>query len=200
MKKTALALLLLVPLLTARGDNNVLQNGDFTEGVNQWEGDCHSVGAADADAAPSFNAPTPPSSAPGIVVRLDKDHWTKVTQDFNAGVGQYEATLTYSLSPDFSLSRNVADFTDVPAASGLTRLKRFSTHPNTWILVVCDIGAEHFEYWKMRPKPNEIGNTVNFHGRVQLNSDDSAPKGFFLAFPPGTGTITLLHASLVKVQ
>ena len=90
MKTIALLLALALPAVVLADDGdgaskNLLKNGDFSSGINHWEGDCHTPDSSSFD--PTAAAPTS-----GVVVKLRHADWTKVTQDFDGKIGEYVAT------------------------------------------------------------------------------------------------------------
>ena len=80
--KKLLLLCFLAGSLTAFADDNLLQNGDFSSGLAEWEGDCHTPGSASDDSG----------ATSGVVVKMRSD-WTKMTQDFDSKPGNYLLTL-----------------------------------------------------------------------------------------------------------
>ena len=106
--KTLVLLLFCVGAAVAAADDNLLQNGDFSDGIAHWYGDCHTV---DSD---SLGLSTP-ASAPGVLVKLRDGEWTKVIQDFDGKAGIYTLKITYSASPDLAFSTNADDYTNLPA-------------------------------------------------------------------------------------
>jgi hypothetical protein len=192
MKKLA-ALLLLLSLINLRADNNLLQNGDFSDGIAHWDGDCHSPDSNNND---SIDLSSPATTTPsGVVVKLRAGDWTKVTQDFDGKVGHYILTINYSVSPDLKFSQVADDYTNVPGKVGFSRLNPFNSDPGEWAVVINDLGALHYNYWKITP--NLTTGVQSVKANVNLDSDDSYKKGFYLLFPPGSGVITLQGITLV---
>lgn len=193
MKKLAFFLILALPAVVLAddgdGDKNLLKNGDFSSGINHWEGDCHTPDSSSFD--PTATAPTS-----GVIIKLRHSDWTKVTQDFDGKIGEYIATVTYTVSPDLKFSTKQDDYIAVPGKLGFTRLSNFDSPPGDWILFINDLGAMHYTYWRITPKVDAPG-AQKLTVQIQLDSDDSEKKGFFLAFPPGDGFITLQSIELV---
>jgi hypothetical protein len=181
--KTLLLLGFLAGSLTAFADDNVLQNGDFANGLAEWEGDIHSAGsAADTSGATS-----------GVVVKMRTD-WTKMTQDFSAGTGSYLLTITYTVTPDFAPSQKKEDYTNVPGQLDLNALAPMDTSPGSWVIIVTDLAAQHYNYWTVTPSTATGVQTVQ--RIVQLASGEDGKKGFVLGFPPGDGSINIQGISL----
>jgi hypothetical protein len=203
MKKLAL-LLLLAGSATALADDssgNLLQNGDFSSGLSEWEGDCHTFDSSDADAPPDLSAsPTTsanPAATQGVFVKLRHDDWTKMTQDFDGKAGQYLLTITYSFASDAKLSTSPDDYANIPASTGMSRFRAFSSTPGKWVVIICDLGAMHFYYWEIPPQaqPGATGPQT-FTTQVRLASDDEEKKAVCLVFPPGEGLVTIKNVSL----
>lgn len=192
--KTLLLLVFLAGISAAVADDNLLQNGDFSRGIAHWEGDCHTP---DSDVVDLSSNPTGNSS--GVIVKLRHGDWSKMSQDFDGKVGEYLLTLTYSVSPDFKFSTRADDYVNTPAKIGLTAFLAFNTAPGEWVLFVTDMGAGHCSYWTISPKTNAPG-VQKITTRVNLDSGDSAKKGFYLAFPPGEGFVTLQGITLVPYK
>ena len=185
-----LALLVFLAGVTAAvADDNLLKNGDFSNGITYWEGDCHT---ADGIALDLGEAPT----TSGIIVKLRSFEWTKVTQDFDGNIGEYLLTITYAASSNMKFSDNPKDYTNVPAQLGFSRLRPFSSTPGDWVVIVNDLGAMHYTYWKISPHMGASG-VQTLRLRVHLDSDASQKKGFYLIFPPGEGIINLLGLTLL---
>ena len=187
--KTLALLVLLAGATAAMADDNLLQNGDFSSGIAHWDGDCHTP---DATALDSGGA-TPTA---GIIVQLRSHDWTKVMQDFDGKIGEYQLTITYSASSDMKFSDNVKDYTNVPGLLGFSRLRPFNSTPGDWVVIVNDLGAMRYTYWKISPNMGASG-VQTLHLRVHLDSDASEKKGFYLVFPPGEGIINLQSISLL---
>jgi hypothetical protein len=188
--KTLALLVFLAGTSAAMADANLLQNGDFSSGIAHWDGNCRSLDTAASD-SPFSTAPTT-----GVAVKLRHFDWTQVTQDFDGKIGQYLLTVTYSVSSDLKFSDKPDDYVNVPGKLGYTLLRPFNSEPGKWDLILIDIGANHYNYWKITPKVDASSTqivTVN----VQLDSDDTQKKGFCLVFPPGQGVINLQSISLV---
>ena len=181
-------------------DNNLLKNGDFASGSARWEGDGH---IADSGGG---NRGAPAPATKGIVVKLRHLDWTKVTQDFDGRWGKYTATITYSVSPDFKLSTKAEDYINLAQKLNLY-LKAFDGTPGQWVFIINDPAGKRFHPVKIAPKiaPSGIQTitaTVNVAappikpGAEPVTGNGQGTKGFYLAFPPGEGTITLQSISL----
>jgi hypothetical protein len=183
--KTLALMLFLIGNSIALADTTVLKNGDFSSGLSDWEGDCHTPGSASDDSG----------ATTGVVVKLRDGEWTKISQDFDGKEGDYVLTVTYTLSQGASFSLRPEDYTLVNGKLNLGGLGAFGSTPGEWIVIVCDSGVSTFEYWKVSPK---IGSTdvQTLTTRVRLGSGEDHKKGFYLGFPPGSGYINLQSITL----
>jgi hypothetical protein len=188
--KTLALLFFLASNVAVLADSNLLQNGDFSDGLADWDGDCHTLNSSTID------SPLTPAMTTGVAVQLKPSDWTQVIQDFDGNVGEYVLTVTYATSPDLKFSDEPGDYFNIPGKIGFSRLMPFSSTPGQWVVIVNDLGAMHYHYWKIKPNPNASGvQTVTV--QVRLSSDDTEKKGFYLLFPPGQGLINLQSISLI---
>jgi hypothetical protein len=170
----------------ALADTGVLQNGDFSDGIAEWEGDCHTAGSASDDSG----------ATSGVVVNLRSGEWTKIGQDFDGGTGDYILTVTYVSSPGIKFSQRADDYQNTTLKMGLVGLSPVNTTLGDWCIMVVDSGVSRFTYWQITPTLNATGvQTIKAH--VTLKSGSSHKKGFYLGFPPGEGTINLQSITLV---
>ncbi len=186
------SLLAVAAFIPAKGaDDNLLKNGDFSNGITEWEGDGHTPGST------TFDSPDTPVPTSGIVVKLHHGAWTKVSQEFYGKAGKFLLTVTYEGSPDLKFSTRNDDYANVPGQLEVTpSLVPFDGNLGQWNLIVIDVGAGRYRYWAITPKSNATGvQTVTTH--LKFNSDDSVKKSFYLVFPPGEGFINLKSISLV---
>jgi hypothetical protein len=181
MKKLLLLCFLAGSLAAFADDTNLLQNGDFSSGLSEWEGDCHTPGSASDNSG----------ATTGVVVKM-RDDWTKMTQDFDAKPGNYLLTITYTVTPDFAPSQKKEDYENVTGQLELSALGAINTSPGAWLIMINDTGATHYNYWQITPTTTAGVQTV--HTLVQIQTDEK--KGFFLGFPPGTGTINIQNITL----
>ena len=192
MKNFALALLFFTALLPIRADEE-LKNTDFTEGRSHWEGDGEALSVAvDANAAPTLGAP-PPSTQAGLLLKLSRRDWTRVTQNFRPLHSEGILTVTYKFSDDLVFSKDIADYTGVPARMGFNSYRSFNIRPGNWIALFIESANLEMEYYNITPKPGPDEQTYkgNIHDLVPR-----VDKTICLAFPPGTGSITILHVGL----
>jgi hypothetical protein len=191
MKKIALAFLL-ASSSVALADDNILQNGDFSDGIAHWYGDCHTI--ADMSSEVDYKAP---ASGSGIVVKLRAADWTKVNQDFDAHPGMLHFTVTYELSPGSTFSQRPDDYTNTTGSLGYTAWKAYSTSVGRWVMMLCDIAAGHANIFEV-PSNNKDSGPQTLDASFQASSNDT--KSICLGFPPGKGFITLEKVSVMAGQ
>jgi hypothetical protein len=186
MKVLVLTAFFAAIVFAVRADSDLIRNGDFSGGINHWEGDLHT-----ADSSSFADGETPPTS--GVVVKLHHGSWSQVIQDITGKVGEYKVSITYSTSTDLKFSTRAEDYQNVPGQLGYA-IMPFSSEPGKWNLIIIDRAAGHYNYWKIPATSGTGAQTVNFG--VQLDTGDDATKGFILIFPPGDGFINLQKVSM----
>src|SRR5271167_4186163 len=101
MKRLALTLFLCAAWIAPVAADNVLQNGNFADGLSHWNGDCRPTNV------------TGGNSAGGASVELQQE-WTKFTQTFDAPKGHYTVSITFILTPGTAFDGNQKDYRKVP--------------------------------------------------------------------------------------
>ncbi len=190
MKTLAAAFLALILTTSLRADDapdEVLKNGDFSSAINHWSGDVRSIESSSFD-----EDQTPPTA--GAIVKMRGSEWTRVIQDVNPKIGQYDVTITYAAPPDLKFSDRPEDYKNVPGHLGFGGLSAYNLPVGNWSLIINDSGAGHFWYWKLQPKLGAGPQTL--HLSVQIESGTDTGKSFILVFPPGHGYINLLKLSM----
>ena len=156
----------------------MVKNGTFTGGQN-WQGD---------------GQPSP--SGKGLVVTLDPSAWTRVYQVFSGDQRvQYSIEITYKLSPGITLSNNPADYTAINKRFGLDGYENYGVmtcSPGNFFGTVGDptSASVSFEYFQPRMGTTDVQDYQHTYPPVPPNGN----MVFGLAFPPGTGSVTLLTA------
>ena len=184
----ALALLFLIGSATAvLAADNLLKNGDFSEGINYWEGDCHSIDSTTFDSSDA----NPPTS--GVIVKLRGSEWTRVTQNLEAKRGNYLLTLTYVGSPDLRFSARSDDYMNMQDKLSMP-FKPFNIKEGQWIALIFDPAAKHGVSWSLTPPASGTGAIkVSIPVKIKTQAEDQT---FIVSFPPGDGYINLLDVSL----
>jgi hypothetical protein len=189
MKKLVLVFLLAGSSAVLADDNNdLLQNGDFSDGIAHWYGDCHTV--ADTILDSDYQAP---AAGTGAVVKLRAGDWTKLTQDFDTKPGTLHLTVTYELSPGATFSQRPEDYTNTTENVGYTAWRAYPTSVGSWVVMLCDIAAGHANIFEVR-SDNAAAGPQTFKAGFRAKSDEQ--KSICLGFPPGKGFITVEKVSI----
>jgi hypothetical protein len=196
MRISAFALIAFASISLLRADE-VLQNGDFTDGSNHWRGD----GRTPADyAQDNPSAATNPLTSKGLIVQLKPDRWTKVAQDFKGNNDtHYCLTVTYKYAPDLAFSTKAEDYTNIPAKVGFEGSESwtpFNIPVGQFFVTVDDIDDTKGYYEKVASKAGT--------SETQTYQDPGLPmtplsdKMVTVSFPPGTGTVVILKISVTS--
>jgi len=163
----------------------LLQDGSFASPAGIWLGD----GKPDA-------------SGKGLVVTLNPTAWTRVYQTFASDAGTlYSIEVTYKLSPDLSLSKDPADYTDISKRlqiDGFENYRSLAIPPGYCYGTLGDPNSNRIAMEIFGPLPRSTDVQDYQHSYPSIPPGGS--KTFALAFPPGTGTITLLTAYAASHQ
>jgi hypothetical protein len=209
------ALALASPLMGQDSDNDQenLKNADFSDGSTYWHGDCKPAASELTNDFTSSAA----SEAKGIVVELHPSSWTKVTQEILRYKGPITPagmvlTIVYQTSGDFSLSSRRDDYTSVGNKldfEGATLPERpgqflaFIDVPPPSRVTVSSSGTlntytiypDHVSLAALTPATGSNPQTFTTRMVLPPKGPDDKPT-FCLAFPPGTGTVTISKVSL----
>jgi len=190
MKALVFAALVLACALPLQADN-WLQNGDFIDGISHWHGD----GRAPADySADNPLAKSDPFTSKGLIIPLKHTAWAKVAQDFKGKIAGGILTITYMVSPDLAFSTKPEDYANMPNHIGYDQWQPFDTPPGQWVVFISDFGSSRGMYSMIKPK---LGSSDPQTYREQITGlTPLEAKTIALAFPPGTGTVVILHVSL----
>ncbi|HEX4139185.1 MAG TPA: hypothetical protein VHY09_02480 [Candidatus Methylacidiphilales bacterium] len=180
MKRLALVLLGLI-FSGGAATADVLQNGNFADGLSHWYGDCRSTNVTGADATS------------GASVELQRE-WTKFTQTFDAPKGHYTVSMTFLLSPGAAFTGDEKAYRKVPAKLGFTALKEFRLKRGEFCFIVTDLAAGRYVYCAVKPQSEDsVSQTVT--GTLDL-PEDADQQTFCVAFPPGNGVVTVQNVSM----
>src|ERR1039458_5072926 len=193
MRILPLALIILACAFPLRADN-LLQNGDFSDGSTHWHGDGQSP---DEYAQDNLSATSNPLTSKGLIIQLKPDRWTKVAQDFRGDKGtNYTLAITYKVSPDLTWSTKADDYANMVDH---LRFEGYEAYTNGRIAIqvgqffvwLGDFNGTSSDRNEFKLKPDS-GDTQTiqkmFEGRLTPQGD----KMITLAFPPGTGTVVIL--------
>ena len=186
--KKLLFIFSLAASISAVADDNLLRNSDFSNGISHWDGDCRTPDSGGGDLA----APDTQSSS-GAVIKLRKNEWTHISQDFEGKTGDYTLTITYSVSTDLEFSTNPDDYTNLGSKIQFTLLGYTETDPGNWLVALTDYGMKSSSSMTLTPTlrgSDTQSVTTHFHLRSSNNG------GVYIVFPPGTGILTLHSITL----
>lgn len=169
-------------ILPVRAD--ILANGDFQNGSAHWDGDRKT----DTD-------------SPSLTITLKHDTWTKVYQKFHSADSALKVHVAYQFSADCTFLPQNGDagfFVTDGVIRDITgeRLANVMSDPlpiGGFISVVFDptkpLVFTSLLHGNLSSDPQEAGGFF-----YDLNPHEE--KIFYIAFPPGKGTVTLTHVSL----
>jgi hypothetical protein len=157
----------------------LIQDGNFTSPAGIWQGDGR-----------------PDASGKGLVVTLNPTSWTRVYQTFASDAGTlYSIEVTYKLSPGLTFSKDPADYTDISKRlqiDGFDNYSSMAISPGNCYGTLGDPNSNRIAMEVFAP---QLGSTqVEDYQHSYPSIPPNGNKTFALAFPPGTGTITLLTA------
>jgi hypothetical protein len=184
-------ILLLAILLTSSAlgadtpPGNVLKNGDFSEGLTHWDGDCRPLSMVTNQVSPNNGA--------GVELL---GTWTKLTQNFDTKKGHYVLSVTFTITPDTTFVKEEKEYRKIPAKLGFSDLKEFHLKRGEWCIIVTNLAARRYEYCGVKPLKDD-SSVQTMTGEIDLKSDSNGDT-FCLAFPPGHGFVTLQSVSMVQ--
>jgi len=197
-------LCLLAAGLARADDNNLLVNGDLSDGKSHWKGDGKDASSGDMT---DINAPLDnPSSAKGMIIAIKKMGWTSVSQEFTTHENTLNFSMTYTTSSDFvpsnfdGYSINALGMLvqlplqQTPMGPGMNNFAPQQRHPKSVIVVIADPDHNEvvYSFIPMPPvsdQPQTISTTIN---KVMENEE----KTLYVAFWGGAGTLTFTNISL----
>jgi hypothetical protein len=192
---------------------DILLNTDFKEDTTHWKDDPNATRCLTAKPSPDGN---------GIVIPLDPNKWIAIQQNFDTPDEKLILNVTYTPSDDCSFdaakfqlpqgrgSTSISTPTGQVTIPPLGRGGNFNPtvvevltgvdvndftetlKPNEWVALIADPQARTIHYLKISssaPNPKAISQLFE-----KLMEHEE--KTLYLAFPPGTGTVTITHASL----
>ena len=157
----------------------LIENGNFVASAGGWQGD---------------GIPDP--SGKGLVVKLSPSSWTRVYQSFAGSQGtQHSIEVTYKLSPGFTISMDPADYTNINARLQISGFENFRSEvipPGNLFGILGDPTGTSIccEFFAPRLGSTDVQDYQHTYPPIPAFGN----KVFALAFPPGTGTVTLLTA------
>jgi hypothetical protein len=192
-----------------------MENSDFSDGITHWHGNGKT---AESEMTTDF-ASGSTANAKGMVVELRSSNWTKVTQEIHGYAGKNDPprnlvlTIQYQTSPDFALSTRASDYANVGASIEFGSANLFERMGA--ILAFVDMPppsrmnltstANNVNTYTVYPDLVSSASFVPATGaQVQTFSAAMHPPSatqddyptFCIAFPPGTGSVTITKISL----
>jgi hypothetical protein len=184
------SLFFLATLVSVSADEQI-KNPDFIDGHSHWEGDGESAAAAGGDNSnPLATADSSQSPSGGMLFKLSGRDWLKITQDFRPLIAAGTLTITYKLSDDFAFSSDYDDYKNVPQSIDYGSYEPFDIPRGTWVVTFLEQSTTELKYYVVKPKAGTDPQTYTVRIEGLIIRDD---KVLCLAFPPGKGTLTLLH-------
>lgn len=181
-----LALSLLAAAAPLARADDIIANGDFSDGKTHWHGDGDS-----------------PDTGGKLVITLKPDKWTVTSQMFTAESRELQLKVTYALSDDCSLKvKRSADALVAPLTSdALMQATGIENHISDimlypsyqWLVLLVGNGwsrGTHPVF--MNTKDNPATYTTMLSESRGFNDEELC-----LAFPPGTGTVTITKVAMV---
>jgi hypothetical protein len=155
----------------------LVKEGDFASGGLNWEGD--------GGAGPGGK---------GVEVKLNPSAWTRVYQTF-AGDQRtsYSIEVTYRLSPGLTVSQNPSDYTGINKRLQIPGFENYGSmngSPGNFYGTIGDPTSASMSMEVFSPQfgSTDVQDYQHTYPPIPANGNDT----FALAFPPGTGTVTLL--------
>lgn len=185
--KMLITLLLLAGVAALRADDGLISNGDFAEGLSHWYGNVKSV--ADVPEA-GFQGDK------GAVIKLHSDEWTKVTHDFQVKAGSYKLDIAFTIAADTHFTTKLTDLINIPDKIDYPDKYTRDARPGQWFIGVVDSTAGTSLCWVVDPTQPAGSQSFNFTVK-DINFDN--PQKLLIAFPPGTGYVTLEHVTLTPM-
>jgi hypothetical protein len=188
-----------------------MENADMSDGTTHWHGDCKAAGA---DEMTDFV--THPTTLKGITIDLHSTSWTKVSQEIHRykSTGPQILTIVYQTSPGLTFSTLDRDYTNLgpiidfpganipPSIGKITALidmppnqravlSSTANNTNTYLIYNDKVTSASFA-----PKTDQSPQTFTAQLLPPPATQDDNPT-FVIAFPPGSGTITISKISLL---
>lgn len=217
MRNVCLFAALFLTWMTASfsGADEILQNGDFSDGTTFWHGN-----AKPAASATSTDLITGGGGSAGVVVELHPTTWTEIKQEIKGLKRDMTAPnlalkITYQVSPEFSLSDRPEDYKGDDPQTGLGVTLGFETAHIVGrlgqLLVFIDAapinrevatnGTLYFvqDTLSMGSFKPVAGSAQTFTATLRLpHLTGGKDASFCVAIPPGHGTITFTQISLAR--
>jgi hypothetical protein len=182
--KTLLLLFLasFIPLLA----DDLVQNGDFSDGLTHWFGDVRAISDVDAFAASQ--------SSSGIALVLHEHDWAKARQTLRLPAGTYKLHVTLTPSSELHLSDQYADYINFPQKLEFTGGYYADASTGEWVAAVRDSEGNGLKTWTTNLTKPTGQQSYTFTFQI---SPDSREQDLYIAFPPGSGYVILQHVAMI---
>ena len=176
-----------ISMLPAWAGPNLLLNGDFSEGAAHWSGDMVSAAVADT------TSPQGVTSQPGVIIKLHPQGWTWMYQELRMSPGTFRADVVATFSPDLVFSLQFADYTGVPGRLGFYSKAPIDGQPGEWFLA--EASGNGFVVSQSIKVTDLSGPQL---GTLKFVDSRDRTRHLILAFPPGTGTVSVKQVTLTS--
>jgi hypothetical protein len=187
MQKFVIAFFLGMAGLSSLRADDILLNGNFTDGKTHWHGDGDS-----------------PDTGGRLVITLKPDKWTVVYQNFSFDSSELQLKLTYALSDDCTLAKGSGDKLVTPLTSlGLEEATGMAnnifnvTLPRRTAWMVLLVGGGMMESEEPVFLRRDAKDPRTFITTLSEWNGKFINDALCLAFPPGQGTVTLTDVELL---
>jgi hypothetical protein len=184
--KTILCLVYFVASLSVHADE-LLQNSDFSDGKNHWDGDGLSPSELQPDNPLASNSSGAAQNE--LIVQLRPHSWTKVSQRFRTHADRYYILLRFKASPDVKFTNDKDLYLNAAEDLDLWSVRLFH-EPDCFLYGITDEsknvwfdGSVDSSFLRAAANPF-IRRTVN-----NIRPEDG--KVIYLAFPPGMGNVVI---------
>ena len=174
----------------APADDLVL-NGDFSEGLSGWKGDLHPN--ADMPPQTDITLPAAPPSGTGAYFELHKSSWVKVSQDIDVPTPWIKVSIVYAYSSDVTFSPFAGDYENIYSSVGMNGMQRGVPGSGSYFLE--DLNSHRGVYSMFNPARR--GTTMRIDTvPLQVSRTLPAGKQFAFALPPGKGFVLIYRISI----
>jgi hypothetical protein len=198
-----LGLSLLVPLTTAFGDE-LLANGNFSQGQDGWGGDI-TDDTSITDPSISVGAPT---SGDHITVNLQSSHAVRIYQKFSTASDRGNFSMTCTLYPGskFTGAAKVSDIAEEiqesPVQNAVSgnyiiqsnnrNYRVYTTEFSSPVLILENEDRNTVSVYPLHVGVQAGAQTASAQVRIESRADEK----LYIAFPPGEGSVAITHVSL----
>jgi hypothetical protein len=183
--RTACILALFTALAGPAFGYDILLNTDFSDGTAHWKDDPNATACLIAQ----------PTSS-GVQIPLNATGWSKISQRFETPNSLLALNVTYAFSDDATFTPNtVLDSSVVQSITGVAvQPISLKLRPGDWVALIVDPVAKTVHYVRISSATPNPKSVIAAFSKLMEHEE----KNLYLIFPPGTGSVTISHASLEK--